>query len=206
MCIISKIYSFLPWEVAKCNHVERYCLLKYNLYHRPVLSGILHGESSRGSESFVSVEPLEVYISRLWVTKQQRIHLWVILDIFQTPKRQATVLYLQKKIGKGLYSILKLEDVRDGYVWKIVHFELLKSHSGKHMNEAKHWPEARNLNIAIHCLGTRDLSFNISTGYSSIHELDSLKHTGFSKFFTTSNLVYFSCASPTGIKIGNVCY
>lgn len=41
-----------------------------------------------------------------------------------------------------------------GMYKKIVHPELLKSHRGKPMNEAKHWPEARNLNVAIHCSGT----------------------------------------------------
>lgn len=57
---------------------QRHCLLKYNLYHAPVLFGLLCGESHWSSEPFVSVESLEISLSCLWVTKQQRIHLWVI--------------------------------------------------------------------------------------------------------------------------------
>lgn len=56
----------------------RHCLLKCNLYHTPVLFGLLCGESHWSSEPLVSVESLEISISCLWVTKQQRIHLWVI--------------------------------------------------------------------------------------------------------------------------------
>lgn len=145
--------------------LQRHCLLKYNLYHTPVLFGLLCGESHWRSESFVSVESLEISLSCLWVTKQQRIHLWVICRYGSNSQYASKCAVLtEDNVQRPVWYFITRKNASVGYVWKIVHPALLKSHRGKHMNEAKHWPEARNLNVAIHYSDTWDQSFNTSTG------------------------------------------